>query len=115
MHAEWWVLSGLLVWALLLLRSHFRSLSFAAWTGCVALLLIASTVGWQRYLQKNETSNREFHARLPHPQQNEYVSSANCRSCHPDQYASWHRSFHRTMTQLPSPKTVRGSFDNVRL
>lgn len=28
-----------------------------------------------------------------------YVSSSACRSCHPAEYASWHRSFHRTMTQ----------------
>src|SRR6185503_13479320 len=44
-----------------------------------------------------------------------YVSSANCRSCHPDQYASWHRSYHRTMTQLPTPENVRGKFDNLVL
>ena len=29
-----------------------------------------------------------------------YTSSASCRACHPSQYDSWHKSFHRTMTQL---------------
>ncbi|HWE31538.1 MAG TPA: multiheme c-type cytochrome, partial [Polyangia bacterium] len=28
-----------------------------------------------------------------------YVSSDACGACHPSEYASWHRSFHRTMTQ----------------
>ena len=27
-----------------------------------------------------------------------YVSSNACRACHPSEYASWHASFHRTMT-----------------
>jgi nitrate/TMAO reductase-like tetraheme cytochrome c subunit len=31
----------------------------------------------------------------------DYVSSDTCRSCHPGNYASWHASFHRTMTQVP--------------
>jgi len=44
-----------------------------------------------------------------------YVSSDKCQSCHPDQYASWHGTFHRTMTQLAAPDTVLGQFDNVTL
>ena len=35
------------------------------------------------------------------------VTSTACRACHPDQYASWHGSYHRTMTQLPSRQSVR--------
>ncbi len=27
------------------------------------------------------------------------VGSADCRRCHPEQHASWHESYHRTMTQ----------------
>src|SRR5262245_22383621 len=42
-----------------------------------------------------------------------YVSSRTCRSCHPSQYASWHRSYHRTMTQLATPETVRAAFSGV--
>lgn len=41
-----------------------------------------------------------------------YVTSDNCRSCHPAEYQSWHASFHRTMTQVPTPQSVRGKFDN---
>src|SRR4029450_5720999 len=35
-----------------------------------------------------------------------YVTSDQCKSCHPDQYASWHQSFHRTMTTLARPETM---------
>jgi hypothetical protein len=44
-----------------------------------------------------------------------YVSSAECRSCHPSEYASWSASYHRTMTQVASPQSVRGNFDDVLL
>jgi len=32
-------------------------------------------------------------------QSREYVSSAACQSCHPGEYATWTRTYHRTMTQ----------------
>jgi predicted CXXCH cytochrome family protein len=47
--------------------------------------------------------------------QNGYVSSSACRSCHPGEYHSWHRSYHRTMTQVASPESVRGDFEDVQL
>ena len=42
-----------------------------------------------------------------------YASSSSCRACHPGQYASWHGSYHRTMTQVATPETVAASFDGV--
>src|SRR6478672_8131652 len=42
-----------------------------------------------------------------------YRSSDGCRACHPSQYASWHASYHRTMTQLATPQSMATSFDNV--
>ena len=39
-----------------------------------------------------------------------YVSSDSCRECHPKEYQSWRRSFHRTMTQVATPRSVRVSF-----
>ena len=44
-----------------------------------------------------------------------YVGSRNCRSCHEDQYASWHRSYHRTMTQIAGPESVRANFHHVTM
>ncbi len=35
-----------------------------------------------------------------------YISSDACRSCHPQEYDTWHSSYHRTMTQVASPESV---------
>jgi predicted CXXCH cytochrome family protein len=35
-----------------------------------------------------------------------YAGSGTCASCHPSEYASWSRTFHRTMTQRASKGTV---------
>jgi hypothetical protein len=41
-----------------------------------------------------------------------YVSSNTCQSCHPQQYSTWHASYHRTMTQVATPETALGDFDD---
>lgn len=44
-----------------------------------------------------------------------YVGSAACGPCHEATHASWHRSYHRTMTQRPSAGSVLGRFDGQPL
>ena len=44
-----------------------------------------------------------------------YASSDSCRACHPSQFASWHASYHRTMTQVATPDSVVASFDHVQV
>ena len=41
----------------------------------------------------------------------QYISSNECRSCHPSEYASWHETYHRRMTQQTTPDSVLGAFD----
>jgi predicted CXXCH cytochrome family protein len=41
-----------------------------------------------------------------------YVTSQDCRACHPSQYASWHRTYHRTMTQVATPDSVVADFSD---
>ena len=41
----------------------------------------------------------------------EYTSSKACKSCHPSQYATWYRSYHRTMTQPASETAILAPFD----
>ena len=36
-------------------------------------------------------------------------------ACHPSEYETWHGSYHRTMTQVATPDTVRADFDGVRV
>lgn len=44
-----------------------------------------------------------------------YVGSDACRECHAEQHASWRRSYHRTMTQWPTPEAVQANFNHVVL
>ncbi|MBN9690181.1 MAG: hypothetical protein J0M24_08080 [Verrucomicrobia bacterium] len=44
-----------------------------------------------------------------------YVGSEACRTCHEDQFSSWHRTYHRTMTQFPSTQAIRANFRGVVL
>jgi predicted CXXCH cytochrome family protein len=41
-----------------------------------------------------------------------HVTSDRCQACHPHEHASWHRTYHRTMTQVALPENVLGNFDN---
>ncbi len=43
----------------------------------------------------------------------DHVSSDTCRSCHPGNYASWHASFHRTMTQVAAPENFAAPVDGL--
>ncbi len=42
----------------------------------------------------------------------EYVASAACKSCHPSEYASWHDTYHRTMTQTAHAATIAAPVDS---
>ena len=42
-----------------------------------------------------------------------YVSSDTCADCHPNEYGSWHASYHRTMTQVATPETVIPPLDGA--
>jgi predicted CXXCH cytochrome family protein len=43
----------------------------------------------------------------------EHAGSTACRRCHADHFASWHRTYHRTMT-ADVPSAVAGDFSGVR-
>ena len=44
-----------------------------------------------------------------------FISSKSCRECHPTQHESWHKTYHRSMTQVASTESVVGDFDDVKL
>jgi hypothetical protein len=48
-------------------------------------------------------------------QEANYVTSNSCRACHPGNYASWHTSFHRTMTQVATPTSLLSQGKDVEL
>ena len=70
----------------------------------LALSIVAAILFALAYGKTSSARHTERQALLAlTPQQDKtkgYTSSASCRACHPSQYDSWHKSFHRTMTQL---------------
>ena len=91
----------------------------ALWGVALGLaMLVAASMEWVSLKQaRAETRNfSELKPELPRLQAvDEYASSQQCQSCHPHQHATWHRSFHRTMTQVALPENVLGAFDGATL
>lgn len=80
----------------------------------VAVSLVAVGVAWATLTAIRRTPAE--HAVVNRPIQvaaDGFTSSATCRACHPDQYASWAGSYHRTMTQVANAAAVRANFDGV--
>jgi predicted CXXCH cytochrome family protein len=110
-------MESLLVWTLaaiavvvLVVRSRR-----AVWTILLSAALVASTAAghalWAARRARVQRSADALVATVPQPvADGGYVSSDRCRACHPTEYATWHRSYHRTMTQVASASSVRAPF-----
>jgi predicted CXXCH cytochrome family protein len=83
-----------------------------------ALILFAAGCSKEKTASSPQTSAQglNFQEMLPAIRgPSGYVGSKACKECHEDQYGSWHRSYHRTMTQVVSDESVQASFENVVL
>jgi hypothetical protein len=101
---------------LLLLRRAGGHRRAAALLGAVLIVLGAA----QLFALSTRTGARQrslddLHAATPIAQRESFASSTACQACHPGNYASWHDSFHRTMTQLATPAAVVGNFEDQRV
>jgi hypothetical protein len=72
----------------------------------LALSLLALSCAWAaRALQRDLATPRDLHGA-------QHGGASECTRCHPDHAASFGRTFHRTMTQLASERSVLGRFDD---
>ena len=76
--------------------------------GFLAMIAIRLTVflGTPPRPDEAQVENRPIEVR-----EKGFVSSKTCESCHPHEHATWHSSYHRTMTQVATPEAVIGDFD----
>lgn len=85
-------------------------------TALVATAAIGAATAFGYELLGRRAGARPEHAIPDRPIQvrtDGYVASSACQACHPSQYASWHASFHRTMTQVATPESIVADFDGV--
>jgi predicted CXXCH cytochrome family protein len=83
--------------------------------GTVGLVCALASVG-ARVARRGEAGRAAALARAtPAVGRAGYVGSGACAACHPGEHASWAASYHRTMTQLAGPDSVRGAFDGRAL
>ena len=90
-----------------------RKLSVIVWTvAALAVAIVALRAsGYPRDAGLREIAD----SRPAEAPKDGYVSSKTCRPCHPDQYASWHDSYHRRMTQVATPDAVAADLDGLEL
>lgn len=117
MDMEWFLFCLLLGLALFWL---VRSRSYRRKGGILALVLIAmagfSAAIWAAKTSREAKSHDQLLRSIPRQGRPDgYVSSDQCQACHPREYDTWHRTFHRTMTQVAGTESVVGDFHNLEL
>ena len=88
------------------------------WTpvAAAASMSLAGGVVWLQFVGKPVETAAAHRGSLPREgRPGGFVSSGACQACHPGQYASWYRTYHRTMTQPATASTVMGRFDHIEL
>ena len=103
------LLSALPLWSLAGRARHWGLLILAAAAGAAVVM------GVELSQSKGRVAARQRPERPVQIAEDGFVSSRSCRSCHPQEYSTWHASYHRTMTQVASAESVRGDFDDVSL
>src|SRR5262245_5537049 len=90
-----------------------RGLLWASLLAALALIGVGQWRAWHRSAKALRDFDRLV-KELPHLEaEKHYAVSHQCQACHPSQYATWHRTFHRTMTQVALPENVVGTFDGT--
>lgn len=82
------------------------------WLGWLLAIPLLGGLGWvaldARTVARDLARRRDLHGA-------DHATSGECQRCHPSQFESWARTFHRTMTQDASDASVLGDFDGARL
>jgi hypothetical protein len=113
---EWIVAAALLVLSLLPVAAGIGRarprLRRYAWLVPATALLALVAVGLRRPAEP--IPEPRVTERPAEVQSEGYATSRTCEACHPDQYASWYGSYHRTMTQVASPESIRAGPESWR-
>ncbi|MGI9427054.1 MAG: cytochrome c3 family protein [Bythopirellula sp.] len=99
--------------------SKIRAMRLALILVIGGAMFVTSVVRWQAFQSTTvarQQNVEQLSPNLPHLERDdEYVSSKRCQACHPAEHSSWHRTYHRTMTQVALPENVAGDFDGTTI
>src|SRR6476646_6337475 len=94
----------------------FKRLHSGLFFWLAALVVVVAVVIVLMDVSQHSSSAASTPTSLPiSAQEVNYVTSNSCRACHPGNYASWHASFHRTMTQVATPATLIDQVDGKEM
>ncbi len=85
-----------------------RALTILGWTCVTAAITYLATTYSPRAAAQSQPTDRPLEQT-----HTDYVSSRACQACHPGEYSTWHRSYHRSMTQRATVRTILGPVDNT--
>ena len=78
--------------------------------------IVCAFIGGAAGILWSPTIDEQLQEALPAPSTaEEFTTSDTCLACHPGPYDSWYNSYHRTMTQVATPRTVLGTFTDTIL
>ncbi len=104
--------AGMAIVPFLVRRGRVPKSAFAM----IAIIVLFSAITGLAWNTSADTALDQLNQAVPRQvKTGGFISSKSCRSCHPNEYSSWHRTYHRTMTQLATPEAVVAPFDDVRL
>jgi predicted CXXCH cytochrome family protein len=75
--------------------------------GLLGVLVVGGARGALEWSWRSEPPLPDDRTTLPP------VTSETCAKCHESHYASWHRTYHRTMTREATPENVKGDFNEA--
>ena len=85
--------------------------SVVMWASAMLAATSKAPVSQNRAETTKASAEKQITNRPIEVQGDGYVSSHTCRTCHQHNYDTWYDSYHRTMTQGATTKTVFGEFD----
>src|SRR5262245_31959402 len=105
------VLAAVLVAGSLLAAAVLKSRGRTGFAITALMVAIAAGLGWWLYDPHGPATPSPSNRGGENPII--AVTSADCAQCHKEQFDSWHRTFHRTMTRDATPENVKGNFAGV--
>ncbi len=70
----------------------------------IVILIFALLIFASIYAQRSASIKIDFH-------NDSYVGASKCKTCHEEQFNSWRKTYHSTMTQEANIQNVQGDFD----